>query len=97
MSESILKITYQCLFPGWTEVLIFFLIGDPFIPYSLTEYTHFIHNEVILKNFLRSSVLRPILTKHQLKLEKIPYIVFACLIVHNFCELSNIQIDEELA
>ena len=62
----------------------------------MTEYTHCIHCEVILNNFLRSSILRSILTKHPLKLEKIPYIVYACFIVHNFCELSNIHLDEEL-
>ena len=76
----------------------------------MTEYMHCIHNEeVIFNNVLRSSRNQiecvfcrlkakwPILTKQiNLKLKKIPYIVYACFVLHNFCEMSNIQIDREL-
>ena len=31
-----------------------------------------------------------------LKLEKIPTVIYACFILHNFCEQHNICIDEEL-
>ena len=29
-------------------------------------------------------------------MESIPYIVYACFVLHNFCELLNTQINEEL-
>ena len=76
----------------------------------MKEYTHCIHNEEVIFNnvvrlsrnqieciFGRPKARCPILTKQMdLKLENISYIVYACFVLHNFCELSNIQIDEEL-
>ena len=33
--------------------------------------------------------------KKGLKLEKTPTLIYACFILHNFCELYNIYTDEE--
>ena len=76
----------------------------------MKEFTHCIRNEkVIFNNVLRSSRNQILCDfgrlnassfisakQIDLKLQNISYIFYACLVLHNFCELSNIQIHQEL-
>ena len=65
-------------------------------------FTHCIHSEKVVFNNTRSSRNQILCAfgrlkanysistkKIDLKLENIPYISYACFILHNFCELSN--------
>lgn len=107
-----MPITYQNLLPGWTKIpnILIGDLTCSITPYLMKEYRHCIHNVgVIFNNIVMSSRNQiecafgrlkarwSILTKQiDLKSDNIAYIVYAWFVLHNFCEISNTQIDEEL-
>ena len=75
----------------------------------MKKYTHCLQNEkVVFNNVLRASKTQiecgfgrrkarwSMLTKQiDLKLENIPYIIHAYFVLHNFCDISNIETNEK--
>ncbi|XP_047137567.1 uncharacterized protein LOC101235978 [Hydra vulgaris] len=82
----------------------------PLLPHCMKEYSTCKKNDEVIFNSMLRTARNPIecafgrlkarwkiLTKKMdLKLEKIPTVIYACFILHNFCERHSICIDEEL-
>ena len=82
----------------------------PLLPFCMKEYDACTSNEqVIFNNMLRSARNQfecafgrlkarwsiPT-TKMDFKLEGLPTIIYACFVLHNYCEQHNVNIDEDL-
>ena len=82
----------------------------PLVPFCMKEYERCTSDaEVIFNNMLRAArnpiecafgrlkARWSILTRTiDLKLEVVPFVVYACFVLHNLCEFHNSYIDEEL-
>ena len=82
----------------------------PLVPFCMKEYQSCSNNEQVIFNSMLRSARNPIecafgrlkarwsiLTrKMDIKLETIPTIIYACFVLHNFCEKNKSYIDEEL-
>ena len=87
-----------------------YLIGPAYAltPYCMKEFETCKRNEQVIFNVLLCAARNPIecaygrlkarwstLTrKVDLKLESVPIVVFACFVLHNYCERNNSYIDE---
>lgn len=81
----------------------------PLTPFCMKEYLHCINNEEVIFNNILRSARNPIecafgrlkarwsiLTrKMDLKLENIPTVIYACFVLHNFCEREKSYVDLE--
>ena len=104
--------TCQCILPGMNPVPDYIIGGPdcPLAPSCTTELDACSSNEeVIFNNFLRSArnpiqcafgrlkARWSILTqKMDLKLDNILTVIYACFVLHNFCEYHNTYFDEYL-
>ena len=102
---------YRELLPGYDKVPVTLLGDPayPLLPYCMKEYPHARTNEeVILNNMLRSArnpiecafgrlkARWQILNKRiDMGLVFVPCIVYACFVLHNFCEIHNVNIDDD--
>ena len=82
----------------------------PLIPYCMKEYTCCRNNEEVIFNAMLRSARNPIecafgrlkarwqiLTKPiTLKIEHVPFIIYACFVLHNLCEHHKVNIDDEI-
>ena len=109
---GILPKTYQTLIPGFEKVPNFLIGDPayPLLPYCMKEYEISDGNDKVVFNNLLRSARNPIecafgrlkarwsvLTKKiDLDLTTVPLVVFACFVLHNFCERNKTCIDEEL-
>ena len=111
MSNHKVPITYQTLIPGRIQVPNYLIADPayPLTPYCVKEYPNCTTNEqVIFNNMLRSarnqiecafgrlrarwSILRkPI----NMQLSQVPTSIYACFVLHNFCETSDVAIEDE--
>ena len=89
-----------------------YIIGDPaypLTPFCMKELDTFSNADVVFNNLLRSARNAvecafgrlksrwSILTrKMDLKLDNIPTVIYACFVLHNFCEYHNTYVDEDL-
>ena len=109
---GILPKTYQTLIPGFEKVPNFLIGDPayPLLPYCMKEYEISDGNDKVVFNNLLRSARNPtecvfgrlkarwsVLTKKiDLDLTTVPLVVFACFVLHNFCERNKTCIDEEL-
>ena len=81
----------------------------PLTPFCMKEYMHCTSNEEVIFNNMPRSARNPIectfgrlkarwsiLTRTMdLKLENIPTVIYACFVLHNFCEKEKFYVDSE--
>ncbi|XP_028412532.1 protein ALP1-like [Dendronephthya gigantea] len=112
LRDGELPMTYQHLIKGGSKVGCYLIGDPayPLTPYCMKEYqTCTSNSQVIFNNILRSA-RNPVecafgrlkarwrfLTKQiDLNLDLLPTVVYACFVLHNFCEQKNCFVDQEL-
>ena len=112
LRDRLLPLTYQELIPGRTKIGNYLIGDPayPLTPYSMKEYESCTTNSHVVFNSMLRSARNPvecafgrlkarwsILTRPiDLKLELVPYVVYSCFVLHNFCEQSRNLIDPEV-
>ena len=112
LQNSQLPKTYQCILPGMTPVPDYIIgePAYPLTPFCMKELDTCSSNaEVVFNNLLRSArdlvecafgrleARWSILTrKMDLKLDNISTVIYACFVLHNFCEYHNKYVGEDL-
>lgn len=99
LRDDELPVTYQQLITGHCKVGCY-LIGDPaysLTPYCMKEYqTWTSDSQVIFNNVLRSARWRFLTKQTHLNLDILPVVVYACFVLHNFCEQNNCFVEQDL-
>ena len=112
LRENNLPVTYQQLLPGRSRVGTYLIGDPayPLTPYCMKEFAKCTTDaQVIFNNILRSA-RNPIecafgrlkarwsfLTKKvDLQVEFVPIAIYACFVLHNFCESNNCYLDRDL-
>ena len=111
LKEEKIPMLLKELLPGYDKVPVTLLGDPayPLLPYCMKEYPHARTNkEVIFNNMLRSArnaikcafgrckARRQILNKRiDMGLVFLPSVVCACFVLHNFCEMQNMTIEDD--
>ena len=111
LREGKLPLLYRSLCPRYDKAPVLLLGDPAYtlLPHCMKEFsTSNLNAEVMFNNLLRSSrspmecafgqlkARWEILSKRvDLKLEQVPVIVYACFVLHNFCEINGINIDDD--
>ena len=112
LRDDELPVTYQQLISGRSKVGCYLIGDPayPLTPYCMKEYqTCTSDSQVVFNNILRSA-RNPVecafgrlkgrwrfLTKQtDLNLDILPVVVYACFVLHNFCEQNNCFVEQEL-
>ena len=112
LRDSTLPGTFQTVIPGFEKVPNYLIGDPayPLLPHCMKEYETCDGNDKVVFNNLLRSARNPIecafgrlkarwavLTrKVDLHLKIVPTVIYACFVLHNFCEKSKTYIDEEL-
>lgn len=112
LRENKMPETYQTVIPGYDKIPNYLIGDPayPLVPHCLKEYESCQKNEEVIFNGLLRSARNPIecafgrlkarwsrLThKIDLKIETIPTMVYACFVLHNYCEENKMYVDETL-
>ena len=112
LKNGLLPTTFSCSVPGQEKIPNYLLRDPvyPLTPYCLKEYQSCSSNDEVLLNTMLRAARNPvecafgrlkarwsILTrKIDFKLESVPILIYACFVLHNFCELESCHLDENL-
>lgn len=104
--------TYRSVIPGCRSIPNYLIGDPayPLLPFCLKEYDSCQNNEqVVFNNMLRSARnpiecafgrlkarWRVLTRKMDLKITAVPTVVYACFVLHNFCEKNKRYVDEDL-
>ena len=109
--EGKLPQVYRTLLPGFDKVPCLLLGDPAYtlLPYCMKEFPSTSTNDQVVFNNLLSSSRNPIecafgrlkarwqiLNRRvDLKLEHVPELVYSCFVLHNFCEVNGVNIDDD--
>ena len=109
--EGKLPLLYKSLLPGYDKVPVLLLGDPAYtlLPHCMKEFpTCTTNGQVMFNNLLRSArnpiecavgrlkARWQILNRRiDLKLEHVPQIIYACFVLHNFCEINRVAMDDE--
>ena len=112
LKNGLLPATFSCPVPGQEKTPNYLLGDPtyPLTPYCLKKYQSCSSNDEVLFNTMLRAARNPvecafgrlkarwsILTrKIDFKLESVPFLIYACFVLHNFCELESCHLDENL-
>ena len=107
-----LPTVFQSVLPGYEKVPNYLTgdLAYPLTPFCMKEYDTCQNNEQVVFNNLLRSARNPIecafgrlkarwavlIKKIDLKLEKVPMVVYACFVLHNYCEQYSSYINEDI-
>jgi hypothetical protein len=110
LRDNKLPTTYQTLVEGRAKVPNYLIGDPayPLLPFCMKEYKTCTSNEEVIFNNILRAARNPIecafgrlkarwaiLTrKMNFKLETIPKVVYACFVLHNYCEKNNVNVDQ---
>ena len=110
--EHKLPITNQPILPGRMEIPNYLIGDPayPLTPFSMKEYDTCPENATVVFNNILRSARNPIecafgrlkarwaflSSKVDLKLEFVPTAIYACFVLHNYCEMDSCAFDEDL-
>ena len=111
LRRNILPSTFQCV-KGWQKIPNYLIGDPacPLVPFCMKEYETCSNNQQVIFNNMLRSARNPIECafgrlkarwailnrKMDLKIESIPMVIYACFVLHNFCEKKKSYIDENL-
>lgn len=109
--DGTLPLQYKSLLPGCDRVPVLLLgdLAYTLLPHLMKEFKTCTTNEQVVFNDLLPSSRNPIecaygrlkerwqiLTRAiDMKLEHVPLIIYACFVLHNFCELNGMRLDDD--
>ena len=109
--EGKLPLLYKSLLPGYDKVHVLLLGDPAYklLPHCMKEFPTCTTNGQVMFNNLLRSARNPIecafgrleerwqiLNRRiDLKLEHVPQIIYACFVLHNFCEINRVAMDDE--
>ena len=112
LKNGLLPTTFSSPVPGQEKIPNYLLGDPayPSTPYCLKEYQSCSSDDEVLFNTMLRAARNPvecafgrlkapwsILTrKINFKLESVPILIYACFVLHNFCELESCHLDENL-
>ena len=112
LREQKMPMVYQEIFVGYDKVppLLLGDPAYPLLPFCMKEYPSPQSNEEVMFNNMLRSARNPIecafgrlkarwqiLNKRiDMQLTSVPEIVYACFVLHNFCEIQGVNIDDEV-
>lgn len=107
-----LPAVFQSVLPGFDKVPTYLIGDPayPLTPFCIKEYDSCANNEQVVFNNMLRAARNPIecafgrlkarwavLTKRlDLKLENVPVIVYACFVLHNYCEQHSAYLNEDI-
>lgn len=107
-----IPMTKLSIFPGSQKIPNYVIGDPayPLTPFCMKEYATCASNEEVIFNALLRAARNPIecafgrlkarwsvLTKKvDLKIESVPVVVYACFVLHNYCEMNKSYVDEDL-
>ena len=109
--DGTLPLLYRSLLPGLDKVPVLLLGDPAYtlLPHLMKEFTTCITNEQVMFNDLLRSSRNPIECAYgrlkerwqilnkpiDLKLEHVPQIIYSCFVLHNFCEINGMSLDDD--
>ena len=111
LRDGTLPVLYRSLLPGVDKVPVLLLGDPAYtlLPHLMKEFTTCTTNEQVMFNDLLRSSRNPIecaygrlkerwqiLSKPiDMKLEHVPQIIYSCFVLHNFCEVNGMRLDDD--
>ena len=110
--DGSLPLLHRSLLPGFDKIPVLLLGDPAYtlLPYCMKEFTTCTTNEQVVFNTLLRTSRNPIESAYgrlkarwqilnrplDMKLDNVPLIIYACFVLHNFCEQNDMRMDNDL-